>query len=99
MAKYDVYPNPGGGGLLLDVQADLLDGLNARAVVPLIPLQAAPVPAKRLNPVFQIDEKPYVMVTQFLAAVPVSVLKSPVANLKAQFSEVTVAIDMLIQGF
>ena len=58
MAKYDVYPNPGGGGLLLDVQADLLDGLNARAVVPLIPLQAAPVPAKRLNPVFQIDEKP-----------------------------------------
>ena len=99
MAKYDVYPNPGGGGLLLDVQADLLDGLNARAVVPLIPLQAAPVPAKRLNPVFQIDEKPYVMVTQFLAAVPVSVLKSPVANLQAQFSEVTVAIDMLIQGF
>ena len=99
MAKYDVYPNPGGGGFLLDVQADLLDGLNTRAVVPLIPMQAAPVPAKRLNPVFQIDGMPYVMVTQFLAAVPVSVLKSPVANLKAQFSEVTVAIDMLIQGF
>ena len=99
MAKYDVYPNPGGGCFLLDVQADLLEGLNTRAVVPLIPMQAAPVPAKRLNPVFQIDGMPYVMVTQFLAAVPVSVLKSPVANLKAQFSEVTVAIDMLIQGF
>ena len=99
MAKYDVYPNPGGGGFLLDVQADLLDGLNTRAVVPLIPLQAAPVPAKRLNPVFQIDGKPYVMVTQFLAAVPVLALKSPVENLKAQFSQVTVAIDMLIQGF
>ena len=96
MAKYDVYPNPGGGCFLLDVQADLLEGLNTRAVVPLIPMQAAPVPAKRLNPVFQIDGMPYVMVTQFLAAVPVSVLKSPVANLKAQFSEVTVAIDMLI---
>ena len=99
MAKYDVHPNPGGGGFLLDVQADLLDGLSTRVVVPLIPLQAAPVPAKRLNPVFQIDGQPHVMVTQFLAALPVSALKSPVANLKAQFAEVTLAIDMLIQGF
>ena len=99
MAKYDVYPNPGGGGFLLDVQADLLDGLNTRAVVPLIPLQAAPVPAKRLNPVFQIDGKPYVMATQFLAAVPATILKTPLTNLAPQFSEITTAIDILIQGF
>lgn len=99
MAKYDVYPNPGGGGFLLDVQADLLDGLNTRVVVPLMPLQTAPLPAKRLNPVFHLEQQPYVMVTQFISAVPVSVLKSPVANFGSKFSEITVAIDMLMQGF
>ena len=28
MAHYDVYPNPGGAGLLLDLQTDLLDGMD-----------------------------------------------------------------------
>ncbi|MBS1183360.1 MAG: plasmid maintenance protein CcdB, partial [Proteobacteria bacterium] len=37
MARFDVFPNPGGSGYLLDVQADLLDGLNTRIVVPLLP--------------------------------------------------------------
>ena len=37
MAKYDVYPNPEGAGYLLDTQTDLLDGLNTRVVVPLLP--------------------------------------------------------------
>ncbi len=84
---------------MLDVQADLLDALNTRMVVPLIAAGKAPVPAKRLNPVFMIDGKEYVMVTQFMAAVPRSILREPVANLNDRFEEVTTAIDMLMQGF
>lgn len=99
MARYDVFPNPSGRGFLLDVQADLLDGLNTRVVVPLMPLDSAPSPARRLNPAFEIEGQPHVMVTQFLSAVPRSILKTPVGNLGAQFSEITVAIDMLTQGF
>ena len=67
MARFDVFPNPDSKGFLLDVQADLLDGLNTRVVVPLIPIQSAPMPAKRLNPVFEIEAEPHVMVTQFMA--------------------------------
>lgn len=99
MPKYDVFPNPGGEGYLLDVQTDLLSDLNTRLVVPLLPTAIAPKPATRLNPVFAIDEQPVVMVTQFMAAVPVGILKSPVATLEQEFEQVTTAIDMLVQGF
>ncbi|WP_262386439.1 hypothetical protein ROLI_040250 [Roseobacter fucihabitans] len=44
------YPGSDSDTLLLDVQADLLDALNTRMIVPLIAISKAPVPAKRLNP-------------------------------------------------
>ena len=99
MAKYDVYENPEGIGLLLNVQADLLETLNTRLVVPLLPLSNAPLPAKRLNPLFEIDSENYVMVSQFLAAVPRSLLKKNVGNLEEQFSDINEALDLLITGF
>ncbi len=99
MAKYDVYPNPDGRGYLLDIQADLLEALNTCVVVPLMPMGDAPIPAKRLNPVFEVGGEEVVMVTQFLSAVPRSVLRGPEGSLKAQFAEITDAVDMLVQGF
>ena len=99
MAKYDVFPNPSGDGFLLDVQTDLLNDLNTRVVVPLLPELRAPKPATRLNPVFNVGDEPVVMVTQFIAAVPIGVLKAPIERLDQEFEQVTVAIDMLIQGF
>ena len=99
MATYDVFRNPGGAGYLLDVQADLLEGLSTCVVVPLLPMDSAPLPAKRLNPVFDLAEVPHVMVTQFLSAVSASLLKAPVANLGARQAEVTLALDMLTHGF
>jgi toxin CcdB len=55
MARFDVYRNAGGTGYLLDVQSDLLRGFNTRVVVPLLPLTEFPKPAKRLNPVFEVE--------------------------------------------
>jgi toxin CcdB len=69
MARFEVFANPGGAGYVLDVQADVLSELNTRIVAPLLPLTQAPVPADRLNPVFEIGDAPHVMVTQFMAAV------------------------------
>lgn len=76
MSRYDVYANPSGHGYLLDVQADILQPLNTRAVVPLAPLSEAPKPAKTLNPVFDIHDELHAMVTQYIAAVPVSELQT-----------------------
>lgn len=99
MPKYDVFPNPSGDGYLLDVQTDLLSDLNTRVVVPLLPTSIAPKPATRLNPIFELNDEPVVMVTQFLAAVPTGILKTSVGKLDEEFEKVTSAIDMLIQGF
>ena len=99
MPKYDVFPNPSGDGYLLDVQSDLLSDLNTRVVVPLLTLARAPKPATRLNPMFDINNERVVMVTQFMAAIPVGVLATPIANIEAEFDKITAAVDMLIQGF
>ena len=73
--------------------------LNTRVVVPLLPLTQAPVPADRLNPVFNIGDEQYVMVTQFMAAVPRALLRSPVTSLTGQDNEIMAALDMLLVGF
>ena len=99
MARFDIYPNPNQQGYLLDVQADLLDDLNTRVVVSVMPLKNAPQPAKRLNPVWEIMGEPHVMVTQFMAAVPTPMLKNPVANLSGNAEEITNALDMVFLGF
>lgn len=99
MAKFDVYRLPGGQGYLLDCQADLLSGLNSRFAVPLLPVDAAPQPAARLNPLFEIEGKPHIMVTQFAATVPVSELKARVMSLGDEAFTISNALDMLISGY
>ena len=99
MARFDVFPNPGGSGYLLDVQADLLDGLNTRIVVPLLPTASAPKPARRLNPIVEINAIPHVMVTQFVAAVPIAILRNPVTSLANQDVAIGNALDMVLVGF
>lgn len=99
MARFGVYRNPEGPGYLLDIQADLLSHLNTRAVVPLLAPDLAPKPAATLNPALDIDGVPMVMVTQFMAAVPVQMLKTQVAHVEARRGDITAAIDLLFQGF
>ncbi len=99
MARFDVYRNSAGEGFLLEVQADLLSHLNTRVVVPLLPSDGEFQPARGLNPVFEIEGGRFVMATQFLATVPISLLKAPVVRLGAFRGEITTALDMLFQGF
>lgn len=99
MARLDVHAHRNGGsGYLLDVQADLLSTLATRLVVPLLPLDRAPAPAARLNPVFEIAGQRHVMVTQFAAAVHVRELGDRVATLADAHLAVAAALDLLITG-
>ncbi|MEP3047173.1 MAG: CcdB family protein [Roseibium sp.] len=99
MAKNDLYRLTSSQTLVLDVQADLLDSLNTRVVVPLMPKDEAPAPAKFLNPVFNWDGEEFVMATQFLSAVSMSELGEPIGSLDEHFQEITRALDMVFQGF
>ena len=97
MARYELFRD--GEDYLLDVQADTLDGLNTRVVVPVQRPSRAPFPGRRLNPVFEVNGSRYVMVTQFISAVPERDLGMPVANLARHRDEIVTALDMLFQGF
>ena len=99
MARFDIFQNEGGSGYLLDVQSDLLSGLNTRVVIPLLPKPAAPSPAQRLNPTFEVEGQELMMATQFMAAIPECELRVGVGNLAEQQQEISAALDMLFLGF
>jgi toxin CcdB len=99
MAQFDVFENPAGAGYLLDIQSDLTQGLNTRIVVPLLRPDDAPLPAKRLNPNFDLAGERVVMVTQFMAAAPASELRRPIGSLDQEHDAIVAALDMIFFGF
>lgn len=97
MAQFDVYQTREGGELLIDCQSDLLNHLNTRMVVPLMPLDRAPMPPiRRLNPQFTIGGEALSMVTQFAATVPANELRNQLCSLDDQRYEIINALDALV---
>lgn len=104
MAQFDVYENPneqtkGIFPYLLDVQSDLLAGLESRVVVPLIAVQTMGQAIKHLNPELIIDNVSVVMSTAELAGVPLRVLGKNVGSLKNERDKILSALDFLFLGF
>lgn len=105
MPRFDVYRNNSeyaeATPYLLDVQNDLLQGLETRVVVPLRRrdrFAAASLPAN-LMPTFEIEGVECLLETPKLAAVPLRLLKIPVTSLASRQFEITAALDFLFQGF
>lgn len=105
MARFDVYANPGSHATttpyLLDVQSDLLDGLDSRMVIPLRSLKHFPKVklSKRLTPVLAIQGEEFLLETPKMGAVPQRVLKSPVTSLAGEQMQITAALDFLFHGY
>lgn len=101
MAQFDVYRNINTRSLeeipyLLDIQADLLEGLSTRVVVPLA-RQFKEI--QHLNPLFEINGEQVVMLTQELSGVEKSILGEKVTSLENYRSEIIASLDFLISGF
>ena len=99
MARHDVFQTADGASYLLDVQSDLLDVIGTRVMVPLLARDKYTKTFSRLNPEFMVGDQRYVMMTQFITAVPISILGSSVARLGDHHDAITQALDMLFQGF
>lgn len=103
MAQFDVYLNPNPDTseaipYLLDVQADLLDILNTRVVVPLVLASAMGKEAGQLNPKFKIKGVSVVMSTAEMAGVHTRSLGEKVTSLKTKRDEIIAALDLLFTG-
>jgi toxin CcdB len=105
MARFDVYRNGGAHAdavpYLLDVQSDLLHGLDTRVVIPLRRRDRMPAVSlpHNLVPVLEVEGIECVVETPKLAAVPTRALKTPVGSLAASQTEITQAQDFLVHGF
>jgi len=105
MARFEVFRNSSSHAddvpYLLDVQSDLLNGLETRVVIPLRRCDRFSVSRipQRLTPVFKIEGIDCMLETPKLAAVPLRLLKQPVHSLAAEQTVITGALDFLFQGF
>jgi len=100
MAQYDIYRNPRRGSpakYLLDVQHRLFTELKTRVVVPLVAVEGVK-PMTRLNPVFRIEGKRWLMSTSELAAIHINDIGEKVGTLAGHEVEIIGALDYLLTG-
>jgi toxin CcdB len=84
---------------LLNIQSELLDELDTRTVIPLYPLAAMKGKSlKTLTPMFEIEGKPYLLMTPQLAGIGKKQLGVQAADLSHARTEIVAAIDLLISG-
>lgn len=101
MPRFDVHRNANAASAravpyLLDVQHGLFSVLGVRVVIPLVPAEPDLLPMARLNPVFEIDGRPCVLLTPEIAGVPSGTLGPVVQSLAADSAAILGAIEFLL---
>lgn len=97
MARYDLYQF--NGGLVVDLQNDLIDIPGSRIVAPLLKASSAPRPTKNLHPVVDVDGVAHVVAIHLLAATPMGELNRKVGRMDFSADALTRALDLLFQGY
>lgn len=105
MTQFTVYRNKNPRSrttfpYLLDVQSDLLDGLQTRVVIPLTKAAALTrKPVAHLMPLVQFDGDNYVLMTPQLAGIPRNELGPQAGSLAEHRDTIVAAMDFLVLGF
>lgn len=97
---FDVLRPDTTGDLLVVYQSDFLSHLNSRLVIPLLDLERHDVrPVTRLNPIFDVEGKRYVLWSQSAFAARLPELGFAVASLETEHDKIRDAFDFLTTGF
>ena len=99
MSQFDVHRARATGTLLVDCQTNFLRHLPTRFVVPLLPLNEAPIPAQRFNPIFSLNGSDYMLAPQYAGSVSAGDLGPVQDTLAEDYMRITAALDFLIGGF
>ncbi|MCC6926627.1 CcdB family protein [Novosphingobium sp.] len=97
MARYSVY-RLRTGELAIDCQADILEHLGSRFVVPLVNPKNIPDPIKRLHPLFEINGQGWIMATHMATAIKRKEIEATVCSLRDEDRLIDNALDFLITG-
>lgn len=105
MARFDVYKNAGRISehipYLLDIQANSVDYLGSRVVIPLVRTMkmVSPSMPDDLAPKFIINGETCLLNTPMIAAVSLRTLKSRVSSLKQEQYRIVASLDFLLYGY
>ena len=105
MGQYSVYRNESRHTneiypLLVEVQAELLNDLKTRAVIPLAKSdELTDFPLMYLTPSVTFAGETYVLMTPLLAGVALSELRSQLGSIADQERVIMTALSLLLQGF
>lgn len=104
MAQFTVHKNKNAKTrkqypYLVDIQANLLEDLQTRVVIPLTKANTLhKKPLKNLTPVVFIEDEPYLLLTPQLAGIVRSDLGPAVTDINHYRTEIIAALDFLISG-
>lgn len=102
--QFDVYANADKDTsktypYFMDIQANLLDSLNSRVVIPLTPIgNIEKEYPKNLCPTIQVKDKDFALLTHQITSVPISLLKKKSASAESNRNEILAAIDFVVTG-
>ena len=104
MARFDVYQTPIADErrhtpFWLDVQADHLQALATRVILPLRRMSARQQVTQRLNPEFDIEGTRVFVDTANIGTFPLALLRRPVASLRQERLAIDDALDFLFAGY
>jgi toxin CcdB len=104
MPQWDVYPNPSARlrdeiPYLVDLQSDLLSGLDTRLVAPLARTRTASegMP-RRLCPRFTINGLSVMLLPQEAGPIDARLLKRRVVSLRSHSHDIVGALDVVVSG-
>ena len=104
MSQYHVYENLNEKSrkiypYLIDVQSTLLSDLETKIVIPLaVKEKFFKGIIKNLNPIIEIKNKEYILLSQQMAGIPINQIGSPICECLSERNQILSAIDFLITG-
>lgn len=98
MTRFMVYRLRSNDQLAVDLQSTTLESLPSRVMAPLYPVREMSWSISRLNPRFSIDDEPYVLATQRMAAIPVAEIGDAILSLGSEADQINAALDFLFLG-
>jgi toxin CcdB len=105
MTQFAVYRNDNPGSreefpFLVDVQAELLEDLGTRVVIPLAKAEELTgFPTQYLTPVVVFEGRSYALLTPQLAGISRYELGAPAGSLADQERVISGAVEFLLRGF
>jgi toxin CcdB len=99
MARFHIHRLKDRDGLVMDLQADLLDTIETRIVAPLVPVSQIGHAFVKLSPLVEVDGQSCYILIPSLAALPKRLIGEPILDLSDRQDEIIAATDFLFQGF